>query len=106
MKYIKVHGGFKKVGHAGTLDPLATGLLMILTDDDTKRMADLVGEDKTYVTTIDLSHISDTRDRDSHALYEEVAVATPPSQEQVDAVLQSFIGNTQLPIPSFSAKKQ
>lgn len=54
VKYIKIHGKYKKVWHAGTLDPLATWLLIILTDEDTKRMADLVWHDKWYYATIDL----------------------------------------------------
>jgi tRNA pseudouridine55 synthase len=106
VQYIKRHGGYKKVWHAGTLDPLATGLLIILTDEDTKRMVDLVGHDKVYSAVIDLSHKSDTRDADYHALYEEIPVAIPPTREEVIAALQSFVPHAVLPVPSFSAKKQ
>lgn len=105
VKFIKIHGWYKKVGHAGTLDPSATGLLLILTDDDTKRMAELVWHDKRYTATIDLAHISDTRDADYHELYEEIKISEPPTQEQISQVLQSFVPKSLLPIPSFSAKK-
>jgi tRNA pseudouridine55 synthase len=106
VQYMKRHGGYKKVGHAGTLDPLATGLLLILTDEDTKRMVDLVGHDKIYSAVIDLSHKSDTRDADYHAVYEEIAVACYPTKDEVSAALQSFVPHAILPVPSFSAKKQ
>ncbi len=106
VKYVKVHGWYKKVGHAGTLDPLATGLLLILTDEDTKQMASLVWHDKRYSATIDLAHISDTRDSDYHGMYEEVKVDTIPSQEEVAKALQTLVPQAELLVPSFSAKKQ
>lgn len=85
---------------------MATGLLILLTDEDTKRMVELVGHDKTYLATIDLAHISDTRDADYHAMYEEVTITRPPTLEAVEAALHSFVPRSILPIPSFSAKKQ
>ncbi len=106
VKYVKIHWWYKKVWHAGTLDPLATWLLLILTDDDTKLMSTLVGHDKRYSATIDLSHISDTWDSDYHALYEEVPVTVTPTIEQVDAALQSMTPQAELLVPSFSAKKK
>lgn len=106
VKYVKIHGWFKKVWHAGTLDPAATGLLIILTDEDTKQMAILVWHDKTYTATIDLSHKSDTRDADYHDYYEQVAIQEAPTIEQIQGVLQSFVPKAALPIPSFSAKKR
>jgi tRNA pseudouridine55 synthase len=106
VKYVKIHGWYKKVWHAGTLDPLATGLLIVLTDEDTKQMSNLVGHDKSYEATIDLSHTSDTRDTDYYERYEEVSVATPPSVEEIDGALQSMTPKAIMPVPSFSAKKQ
>ncbi len=106
VKFIKIHGWYKKVGHAGTLDPSATGLLLILTDEDTKRMAQLVGHDKRYSATIDLAHISDTWDADYHELYEQVDISKIPTREEVESVFQSFQPKALLPIPSFSAKKK
>jgi tRNA pseudouridine55 synthase len=106
VQYIKNRGPYKKVGHAGTLDPLATWLLIILTDEDTKRMADLVGHDKTYTATIDLAHTSDTWDADYHEIYEEVSPSHVPTDDEVLVALQSFVPVSTLPIPSFSAKKR
>jgi tRNA pseudouridine55 synthase len=62
VQYIKYFTKSKKCGHAGTLDPMATGLMILATDDDTKKLHDLTGKDKKYTATIDLSKISDTRD--------------------------------------------
>jgi tRNA U55 pseudouridine synthase TruB len=79
--------------------------MLLLTDEDTKQMATLVGHDKVYTAEIDLSHKSDTRDSDYHDMYEEVDVTTIPSHEAVLATLQSFTPKATLPLPSFSAKK-
>jgi tRNA pseudouridine55 synthase len=62
VQYIKHFTKSKKCGHAGTLDPMATGLMILATDDDTKKLHDLTGKDKSYLATIDLSKVSDTRD--------------------------------------------
>jgi tRNA pseudouridine55 synthase len=105
VKFIKVHGNYKKVWHAGTLDPLATWLMIILTDDDTKKMDSLVWRDKTYTATIDLTHKSDTWDSDYHDIYEEIIVEHKPTEEQIVAILQSFTPRSTLLLPSFSAKK-
>lgn len=105
VKYIKIHGKYKKVWHCWTLDPLATWLLIILTDEDTKRMTTLVGLDKVYTATIDLTHKSDTWDIDYYSLYEEVVVTNEPTLEEIVAILQHMVPSTMLPVPSFSAKK-
>ncbi len=106
VKYVKIHRWYKQVWHAGTLDPLATGLLMLLTDKDTKKMADIVWHDKTYTATIDLSHISDTWDKDYHDMYEEVPPpAVMPTYEQVQAAFATMTPKASLMLPSFSAKK-
>lgn len=105
VKFVKVHGKYKKVWHAGTLDPLATWLMMLLTDEDTKQMATLVWHDKIYTATIDLSHKSDTWDSDYHDMYQPIDVQVHPSQENIQNILQSFTPKATLPLPSFSAKK-
>lgn len=105
VKFMKIHGKYKKVGHAGTLDPLATWLMIILTDDDTKKMDSLVGHDKTYTATIDLTHKSDTWDSDYHDMYEEVKVDHIPTEDQITKILSSLTPKSTLLLPSFSAKK-
>jgi tRNA U55 pseudouridine synthase TruB len=81
-------------------------LLIVLTDEDTKQMANLVGHDKSYTATIDLSHTSDTWDTDYHERYEEVIIETIPSLEKVEEVLHSMTPKAIMPVPSFSAKKK
>lgn len=121
VQYLKFFTKSKKCGHAGTLDPMATGLMILATNDDTKKLHELTGKDKKYTATIDLSKISDTRDkeyREQFTQYEfddtQIAVdgkSLPrPSVGQVNEQLQSIVfqeGNPipQLPLPPFSAKK-
>ncbi len=52
----------KKVGHAGTLDPLAEGVLIILTDKDTKKQKEFLNKEKTYITDIGFGIYTDTYD--------------------------------------------
>ena len=60
--------GTRKIGHAGTLDPMATGLLVIGVNSATKLLTFLVGEDKTYIATIRLGASTITDDRESEYL--------------------------------------
>lgn len=71
--------GTRKIGHAGTLDPMATGLLVIGVNSATKLLTFLVGEDKTYIATIRLGASTITDDRES----EYLSVASP---QEVDAL--------------------
>lgn len=66
-----------KIGHSGTLDPMATGLLIIAIDKDTKRLGEFLWSDKSYVTTIDFSKMSDTWDMDYWEYYEEYELSAP-----------------------------
>lgn len=76
--------GTRKIGHAGTLDPMATGLLVIGVNNATKLLTFLVGEDKTYIATIRLGASTITDDRES----EYLSVASPNA---VDALTDSDI---------------
>jgi tRNA pseudouridine55 synthase len=90
-----------KVGHAGTLDPLATGVLVICVGKATKRVADLMGQRKVYEATIDLSAF--TASDDAEMPREEVAVDTPPSASAIDAALDEQTGWIEQVPPNFSA---
>lgn len=57
----------QKIGHSGTLDPLATGLMILAIGKDTKRLTEIIGKDKSYIATIDFSVLSDTWDIDYRA---------------------------------------
>lgn len=79
-----------KVGHGGTLDPLASGLMVILFGKATKLCDRVMLGRKRYITTIDLSRSSTTDDLEGELT--DVHVATPPTREQVDAALAPFHG--------------
>lgn len=96
-----------KIWHSGTLDPMATGLLIIAVDKDTKRLGEFLWADKTYLATIDLSKKSDTRDAEYRETYEELdtKALTIPTIEQIQTTLNTLIPSASLPLPPFSAKK-
>lgn len=91
-----------RVGHAGTLDPFATGLLVILLGDATKRAGEFLKLDKVYEATVYLGATSTTGDPEGEITKKE---ATRPDLESVKAVLDTFTGSiTQTP-PAYSAIK-
>lgn len=98
----------RKIWHSGTLDPMATGLLLIWTAKDTKKLHDLTWLDKEYITTIDFSKTSDTRDMDYREKYKELDIdkLTKPTIEQIKEKLESIIPQWELPLTPFSAKKK
>jgi tRNA pseudouridine55 synthase len=91
-----------KVGHTGTLDPLASGLLVLLVGSYTKRATEFSGLDKVYEGTLKLGETSTTGDEEG----EKTIVSTKqPSLTELQAVPQKFLGNiTQIP-PVYSAIK-
>lgn len=93
----------KKVGHAGTLDPFATGVLILGTGSDTKKLSNIASSNKTYVADLTLGIETDTLDCDGNIISKN---KTPElSQELVKDVLSKFKGvNKQIP-PMYSAKK-
>jgi tRNA pseudouridine55 synthase len=91
-----------KVGHTGTLDPMATGLLVILIGSYTKRATELSKFDKTYEVTMKLGETSTTGDE------EGVKTKTSdlqPDPAEVEAALQKFTGRIMQTPPAFSAMK-
>jgi tRNA pseudouridine55 synthase len=86
-----------KTGHAGTLDPFATGLLLILSGRSTKLAPMLVGLDKRYVTEIDLTATTTTGDPEGDIVERH----DPPDDLGLDALR----GEIELPIPAASAVK-
>lgn len=98
----------KKIWHSGTLDPMATGLLLIGTAQDTKQLQHLTWLDKEYITTIDFSKTSDTRDLDYRQVYNELNIKDliTPTLQQIKNKLDSIIPTWELPLTPFSAKKK
>ncbi len=94
----------KKIGHAGTLDPLATGLLLIGVGKETKTLTQLVGLDKSYRADILLGITTNTFDTEG-AVTQETSNAVPPTQETITRALDSLTGTYKQRAPLFSAKK-
>jgi len=95
--------GKVKVGHGGTLDPLATGVLVLGVGPATRILERIVASDKRYRTTVDLSAFTTTDDREGERT--EVPVSTPPSEAAMREVLLAFSGIVQQAPPAFSAIK-
>ncbi len=96
------HGKKVKVGHSGTLDPMATGLLLLLVGRATKRAKEFSRLDKTYQSCFKLGVVSDTDDREGQV---KSFSDKRPDASAVKQALESFLGNiSQIP-PSYSAVK-
>jgi tRNA pseudouridine55 synthase len=93
----------KKVGHAGTLDPMATGLLLILVGKATKLSQYLMGLDKTYEGTILLGQSTDSHD--AEGIITENTLVPPLSEDEVSAFMNYYLGDQYQTPPMFSAKK-
>ena len=96
--------GTKKVGHCGTLDPLATGLLLIVLGRATKIQDLLMSEDKEYVGTMLLGITTDSQDADGQVL--ETKPVSDFSREQIDAAFAKFHGDFYQMPPMVSAIKK
>jgi tRNA pseudouridine55 synthase len=90
-----------RMGHAGTLDPFATGLLLLLSGRATKLASCFVGLDKRYRTEVDLSARTSTGDPEG----EVVEGRDPPSPDELERLLAGLRGVVELPIPAASAVK-
>jgi tRNA pseudouridine55 synthase len=91
-----------KVGHAGTLDPMATGLLVVMVGSYTKHCNALMASSKEYEALIDLSCRSDTDDAEGE-LEQLPTPAAPPTQSQIEAALVPMVGQVLQVPPLFSA---
>jgi tRNA pseudouridine55 synthase len=96
--------GIKKIGHAGTLDPFATGVLILLLGrESTKRSDEFMKQDKIYRTKLKLGYISDTYDKDG--VIQEYNIQKVPTRSEIESTMASFIGEiSQIP-PMYSAIK-
>jgi tRNA pseudouridine55 synthase len=90
-----------RTGHAGTLDPFATGLLLVLSGSATKLASCFVGLDKRYVTDVDLHARTSTGDPEG----EVVERLEAPDAVELEARLARLRGEVELPIPAASAVK-
>ena len=92
-----------RTGHAGTLDPFASGLLLVLSGAATKLASCFVGLDKRYVTDVDLTARTDTGDREGRVV--EPMEEEAPSSHELERRLEGLRGEIELPIPTASAVK-
>jgi tRNA pseudouridine55 synthase len=104
VKQIRHWSRCRKVGHAGTLDPLATGLLIVCTGKDTRRVSEFVAFDKTYDAVVELGRSTDTDDAEGIVI--ENHDVPDWTAEQVFPVLNEFTGEIEQIPPMFSAIKQ
>lgn len=95
--------GIKKVGHCGTLDPIATGLLLITVGRGTKVQDLLMSEDKEYVGTLTLGVTTSTQDREGEIL--ETKSIPQLTEKQIRAAFDKFRGDFYQTPPMVSAKK-
>lgn len=92
-----------KVGHTGTLDPFATGLLILLVGKATKRSNDFLKLDKEYIADIKLGETSTTGDPEGEIT--KSYSGEPVDEDVIKKVVQSFVGEITQKVPAFSAVK-
>ena len=93
----------KKVGHTGTLDPFAEGVIVICTGKDTKKSDQIMNLKKEYICTIELGKITDTDDITGKIIKE--SDIGNYSRDQIEEILKDFTGEIYQVPPKFSAKK-
>lgn len=102
---VKKAVGSTKIGHAGTLDPLATGLLVVLLGDATKLSNYLIEDNKTYIGEITIGVKTDSLDKEGKIIESKEVTKDLFSLEQIDEVLKSLNGKINLQVPMHSAIK-
>ena len=103
VKKIRKIIGEKKVGHGGTLDPFAEGVLIIGTGSDTKELKKITDTDKTYTASIKLGKTTNTLDPEGDVIKKKRIPRI--SESKINKVLKSFLGASMQTPPMFSAKK-
>jgi tRNA pseudouridine55 synthase len=104
VDFIRRRFRIKKVGHAGTLDPLATGVLVVLVGRATKLSSILMSDDKEYEVVMTLGRRTDTGDADGKVIYEHPGCGGI-TREMIEASLKKFTGEIMQVPPMMSAIK-
>ncbi|MBP9718373.1 tRNA pseudouridine(55) synthase TruB [Candidatus Gracilibacteria bacterium] len=102
IRQLRKRLNIRKMGHAGTLDPLATGLLIIAVEKDTKRINEFMNLDKEYEVMMELGKISDSYDADGELTEVSKKII---SREEIEVVIKEFIGTISQVPPAYSAIK-
>ena len=92
----------KKIGHTGTLDPLATGVMLVCVGRATKLASDLEAKDKVYIADFDIGYATDTYDIEGKKIAENIIEV---SKENLEQSIKKFIGNIKQIPPMYSAIK-
>ena len=98
--------GSRKAGHAGTLDPLATGLLIVGLNEGTKKLAEYLKLPKTYEAGILLGKRTDTGDLEGKVIEELEAGSSQLTERAVSEALEGMRGTLKLPVSPYSALKR
>lgn len=92
----------RKIGHTGTLDPLATGVMLVCVGKATKLASDLEAKDKVYIADFDIGYATDTYDIEGKKIAENIIEV---SKENLEQSIKKFIGNIKQVPPMYSAIK-
>lgn len=101
VRRVRRAAGGAKTGHAGTLDPLATGVVICCLGRATRAAERLMGLPKVYEAAVDLSAFTTTDDREGEP--KPVEVASPPTAAEIDRACRRFVGRIEQTPPAFSA---
>ena len=96
--------GTKKIGHTGTLDPIATGVLVVCINNGLKLVELLTNHDKEYIAKVRLGIETDTLDITGTTIKEDKNILKY-SKEEIEEVLKKFIGKTMQTVPKYAAIK-
>ena len=103
VKKVKNITKHKKVGHGGTLDPFASGVLVLGTEKDTKKLSSITNSDKSYIAELQLGKLTNTLDTEGDII--EEGTVPDLNEKKIVKVLDSFLGAQKQKPPMFSAKK-
>ena len=101
IRHIRKLTNIKKVGHTGTLDPLATGVLLVCIGPATKKIRYFMETEKEYITTVNLSAFSETED--AQGPLHPVVVKKIPTQKDIESILPQFLGTIKQTPPRYSS---
>lgn len=105
IRVFKREAGFHgKIGHAGPLDPFATGVVLLLLGDATKKFDEIQAWTKVYVAEARLGQSSTTLDPEGE-ITQVKEPAQKPTKQQIEEVARTYIGRTTQKVPAFSAAK-
>ena len=106
IRQLRRQTGVRKFGHAGTLDPAATGLLLIGVGSGTKSLTHLTKLDKEYEATIFIGAATTTSDREGEVIHSHDGTVADIGMEKITVTVASLVGEAELPVSAFSAIKK